>query len=284
MPRPGTGSVVETRTSRGTSYALRFTAYGVRRYQTLGSSEAGWTRARAEEELQNVLADVRRRLWRPPSLAAPVTADPDPTLHEFASEWFSAHRGEWARNTALDYEWQLTTHLLPFFAAHRLSQITIAEVDRYRQHKVDEAALSAESINKTITRLGQILEVALERELIARNPVRVNPRKRKLKAGKARPVHLDGADQIVALLDAARELDAAPTSRTSGRHALIATLLFAGTRDDEIGHALVRDLDLARGRLEVGRSKTAAGMRAIDLLPRPARRARGLQGKPLRDP
>jgi integrase len=67
--------------------------------------------------------------------AAPVTADPDPTFHEFASEWFRAHRGEWAPNTALDYEWQLRNHLLPFFAAHRLSQITIAEVDRYRQHK-----------------------------------------------------------------------------------------------------------------------------------------------------
>jgi hypothetical protein len=100
---------------------------------------------------------------------------------------------------------RLSNHLLPFLAAHRLSQITIAEVDRYRQHKVDEGVLSAESINKTITRLGQILEVALERELITRNPVRVNPRKRKLKAAKARPVHLDGADQIIALLDAARE-------------------------------------------------------------------------------
>lgn len=88
--------------------------------------------------------------------------------------------------------------------------------DRPRQHKVDEGVLSAESINKTITRLGQILEVALERELITRNPVRVNPRKRKLKAAKARPVQLDGADQIIALLDAARELDAAPKSRTSG--------------------------------------------------------------------
>ena len=74
-------------------------------------------------------------------------------------------------------------------------------------------------------------------------------------------------DQVVALLDAARDLDWQPKSRTSGRYALIATLVFAGTRDDEVGHALVRDLDLARSRLEVGRSKTAAGLRTIDLLP-----------------
>jgi hypothetical protein len=62
-------------------------------------------------------------------------------------------------------------------------------------------------------------------------------------------------------------LDLAAKSRTSGRFALIGTLVFAGTRDDEAGHALVGDLDLARGRLEVGRSKTAAGLRTIDLLP-----------------
>lgn len=36
------------------------------------------------------------------------------------------------------------------------------------------AALSNETINKLLVRLGQILDVAEERELIARNPMRVN--------------------------------------------------------------------------------------------------------------
>jgi integrase len=48
---------------------------------------------------------------------------------------------------------------------------------------------------------------------------------------------------------------------------MIATLLFAGLRASEAGNAVVRDLDLARARLDVGRSKTDAGMRSIDLLP-----------------
>jgi hypothetical protein len=34
------------------------------------------------------------------------------------------------------YRWQLTDHLLPYFARHRLSQITVAEVDHYRDGKV----------------------------------------------------------------------------------------------------------------------------------------------------
>jgi hypothetical protein len=71
----------------------------------------------------------------------------------------------------------------------------VVEVDRYRQTKADEGSLSAESINKTITRLGQILEVAVEYDLVARNPVRVNPRK--LKPAKQRPVRLDSIDQLV---------------------------------------------------------------------------------------
>jgi len=42
---------------------------------------------------------------------------------------------------------------MPFFHRHRLPQITVAEVDRYRAFKVREQGLSPESINKTITRL-----------------------------------------------------------------------------------------------------------------------------------
>jgi integrase len=88
-----------------------------------------------------------------------------------------------------------------------------------------------------------------------------------LKANRRRPVHLDGVDQLVAMLDAARELDADPRRQSSGRHALVATLMFAGPRATEASELLVRHLDLARARLDVGRSKTDAGMRSIDLLP-----------------
>jgi hypothetical protein len=38
------------------------------------------------------------------------------------------------------YRNDLTNHLPPFFKDHRLSRITVVEVDRYRQNKVREAA------------------------------------------------------------------------------------------------------------------------------------------------
>ena len=140
-------------------------------------------------------------------------------------------------------------------------------MDRYREFKVRECVLSAESINKTITRLGQILAVAEERDLIPRNPVRVNRRNRKLKAKRKRPVWLDSAEQIQALLDAASELDSSPKARTGGRRALIATLTFTGLRIGEATALRWRDIDLARGKITVGRSKTDAGVWVVDILP-----------------
>src|SRR5881398_2840509 len=60
------GEVVVREWRAGRGYALRFSAYGRRRYVTLGLECEDWTSERAQEELENVLADVRRGLWVPP--------------------------------------------------------------------------------------------------------------------------------------------------------------------------------------------------------------------------
>jgi len=93
--------------------------------------------------------------------------DPEPTFHAFASEWLDTRRHEFAPRTVEDYELALTHHLLPFFKDHRLSEINAQEVDRYKAAKVRERELgkverplSNRTINKTLTRLGQILDTA----------------------------------------------------------------------------------------------------------------------------
>jgi integrase len=219
-------------------------------------------------ELANVMADVRRGIWRSPPADPAAARKVDPTFHEFASEWFEGLRDEGlSPNTLADYEWQLTLHLLPFFAEHRLSEITIAEVDHYRQAKVREGRLSPTSINKTIQRLGQILEVAVERELIDRNPAK--GKRRRLKQPRPPRTWLDRADQIAALLSAAGELDAEARAdrRASSRRALLSVLTFAGLRISEALALRWSDVDLAVGRLRVRAAKTDTGIRDIDLLP-----------------
>ena len=270
MARAATGSISEDRRGRSTIYRVRFRAYGRREIVTLGSDEDGWTHAKAEQALQHLIADVQRGIWRPtePPIA-PEPADADPRFHEFSSEWFAANEAGWSANTRLDYQWQLSSHLLPWFRDHRLSQITIAEVDRYRATKLaepEDERLSPTSINKTITRLAQILEVAVEYGHIARNPAK--GRRRRVKASRPAAVWLDQASQITALLDAAGKLDRdARADRQVPRRAILATLVYAGLRISELLDLEWRDVDFGAGRITVRASKTDAGRRQVDLLP-----------------
>src|SRR5688572_13939394 len=142
MARQATGQVLERPGKRDRTFALRFRAYGQRQYMTLGGTDEGWTRQRAEEELANVLADVRRGIWRAPTTDIEEEAKPEPTFHEFSSEWLEARKPELGERTYEDYRWSLTHHLLPFFKGHRLSQITVREVDRYKTAKLAEGTLA----------------------------------------------------------------------------------------------------------------------------------------------
>jgi hypothetical protein len=60
MPRPATGQVVVDTRRRSPTYGLRFNANGRREYVALGNADEGWTRSKAQTELQNILADIRR--------------------------------------------------------------------------------------------------------------------------------------------------------------------------------------------------------------------------------
>src|SRR5918995_913334 len=142
MARKSTGEVLELPRKGGRAYAIRFYAYGKRRYITLGSVAEGWTRWRAEEELANVLADVRRGIWKPPK----------------------------------------------------------ALKVRGRELGLVKRPLSNVTINKTLTRLGQILDVAVRYELIDNNPVKM--RVEKLKEDEPRRARLTGG-QVQVLLRAA---------------------------------------------------------------------------------
>jgi hypothetical protein len=86
----------------GRTFSARIRAYGERHYVRFGHSRDGWTRARAEAELANILADVRRGLWVPePATSIPEPPKSEPTFHEFASEWFDRAKRELRANTVL---------------------------------------------------------------------------------------------------------------------------------------------------------------------------------------
>ena len=272
MARESTGQVVERKGKHGITYAARVRAYRERHYLTLGYSWDGYTRRRADTELQNILADIRRGTWQPPQ---PTPAPPpakDPTFHEFASQWFESRRHEVSPRSVEDYQWALTRHLLPFFKDHRLSQITIAEVDRYRTGKVRDRerkkgrSLSNRSINATIALLAQVLETAVEYEHIQFNPAR--GRRRRLKAAQPTRTWLE-PEQVKPLLEATvRGLRGGKTMPDLRMRTLFATGICTGLRIGELLALRWRDVNLAQGRLTVIDSKTEAGRgREIDLWP-----------------
>jgi integrase len=253
MPRKPTGQIIEPK--QGRAWAIRFRAYGRRHSITLGTAEEGWTRRKVEVELRRILSEVELGVWQAhdPAPGAALPAE-TPTFHEFATDWLEARRPELRPRTVKDYEWALAYHLLPFFKDHRLTEVTIAEVDRYKLAKVREARLAPAQINKTLKRLSQILDVAVDYEHIGSNPAVSRGGRRRVKESAPRRTWVE-PEQLLALLDGAPK-----------RHrAVIATLAGVGLRVGELCALDWRDLDLATGTLVVQESKTPAGRREVDL-------------------
>ena len=258
MVEGSAGQVLERRRKGGTIYALRFRAYGERHYVTLGGEAEGWTRSRARVELKRVMADVERGVWASPlrrsrARRAPRPGDATPAFGPFATALISSREGQVAAGTFEYLRWGLA-HLMPSFASWSLQEIDIEAVDIYREHKVGESdtrrwaiergkpyrdargrmlrPLSASSINKTIDVLRWILSVACEYGHISGNPAQ--GQRRRLREPPRRPVYLDSAEQIAALLKAAAQLDRDPLFRCSDRRAIIATLVLAGLREIDL--------------------------------------------------
>lgn len=251
MPRKATGQVIEPQ--HGRSWAIRFRAYGKRRYVALGTAEEGWTRQRAEAELRGVLADVERGIWQPYEPApAPETGEA-PTFHEFASEWLEEREPELRPKTIQSYRWLLSSHLLPRFAKLRLDQIGAEDVDRYKAAKLREGALGPNQINKSLGLLAMILDAAGDYGHIdaARNPARGRRRRVKHTAPKRPTVE---PEQFPSLLEASKKL-----------RPVVATMAGAGLRNGEVCALDWPDFDPGSGALMVGASKTEAGVRQVDL-------------------
>jgi integrase len=118
-----------------------------------------------------------------------------------------------------------------------------------------------------ITLLGQILQQALDYELIDRNPVRVGGRSaRFLKRSRPNRTFLE-VDEYQALLDAAGALEAEARSdfKGLGRRAMMATLGLAGLRISEMVDLRVAQVDLRRGRFKLADAKTDAGVREVEI-------------------
>jgi integrase len=288
------------------SYRGRVYAYGRREFITFGTSAQGWNRMRAELELERILQQIERGTWIPPRVQARedraaaamarLGVRADEPFRVFARRWWNSKRLHVETATINDYEWRLN-YLNRFFGRYHLSEIDVALVDRFRDELAEQAdtiraaaargrpliesvtdvrgriyerrrrALSNTSINAMIGLLGQMLQQAVDHELIARNPVRIGGRSgRFLPRSKPSRTFLE-IDEFHSLIDGANELDveARQEYQGIGRRAMLAGLALSGLRIGELLDLLVAHVDFVRQRLRVADAKTEAGVREVEM-------------------
>jgi hypothetical protein len=147
---------------------------------TLGGPE-GWTRELAETELANVLADVRRGLWRDvDEPEEPGSVRAVPTFERFASGWLEDRQADSIRERTKAHHAWATGHLIDWFGRMRLDMIHIEAVDQFKRGKLAEGALGPNSVNRMIAELALILEYAIEAGHVSSNPAA--GRRRRLRA------------------------------------------------------------------------------------------------------
>ncbi len=249
-----------------------------------------------------VPARLEPRADRLEDAMAGIGVQMDETYRAFAKTWWRSKQLRIDETTVGDYGWRLG-YLERFFGRYRLSEITPRLVDQFRDELHDQAEtirraqerakthksarplietvtdkrgrtyqrrrrpLSNTSINAMIKLLGQILQQAVDYELIDRNPVRVGERSaRFLPRVRPRRTFLE-IDEFHALLDAASELEAEARAdrKGLGRRAMCATLGLAGFRISEMLDLRFATVDLARSRFKLPDAKTEAGVREVEM-------------------
>lgn len=254
-----------------------------------------WTPEGIERYRQDTLAAIRAETWPGPPLSARPPTNPSdlPTMLEAGSDYLAVKRTTHSKRNAEILEGRIETHLGPYFGRTRMDLITLDQVIKYMDYKVQQRedieavyarikdgaepddlhpaerkllkskqrGLSNNTLNATLSTLSAIWEFT------ANNHPDLMPRRNPLRSDDARmsrdPVDrswLD-PDQIQAVLDAAVERDATmpkPAERRLGRGALVATLICAGLRIDEAMELRWRDINLTTGRIRVKGRTTAA--------------------------
>jgi len=228
---------------RGTTWRIKFVdADGVQVMQTLGSEREGWTEKRANEELQNRLADVRRIQLRKPTKR---------TFNEYADLWFAEgeKRRRWRPRTAIQYR-SIAKRLKKEFGHMPLATIRPRHVAAYIAKQTGD--YEASTVSRDIDLLHDVFKTAKREELVPANPVE----------GAERPRLARRRWRILSATEITRVKSAFTDEQAK---TIFLTLVLTGIRRSELQALRWRDVDLVENVLRVADSKTEEGIRAIAL-------------------
>jgi integrase len=224
---------------RGAVWWAYFYVEGVRHQRSTGTG----TRRLAEQIAQKYREDALREARGLPQ------ADPDLTFGALAARFIAAQGRETHHVGRL-------RQLLPHFADVRLARITKPAVREYRQERHRRKRMSDATINRDVSVLRHLLYWAVDEGLLEANPL----------ARLRLPAERRSPKPVLTVGEEARLLAAASPHQRE----LIVLALDTGMRRGELFAQRWEHVDLARGVLQVTRSKTAQGEgREIPLAARP---------------
>ena len=292
--RPLTGRLEERPLRDGTTVAwvARFRAYGQPRKVTIGY-DPPWPEARAREELDHIIYQVKRGIWMPPqSTPAPPTpgiAAPRLNIAQLSHAYLE-HRATLGKgNKAGQQRELLEQHVIPDWGDRSPEHATPENVRRWVAAKVRHSVqlrelwdagervdsrgrrlprpYGARRLNRAINALYAVLDYGH----VFHDAPKMTDKLRQsgLLLQEPAPVKAHFTiQQVVLIIEAAGMLDerAFPGHKHVGRQALVATLLLSGLRIDEACSLLVGGVRRSDHILNIPDAKTPTGVREVNIV------------------
>ena len=177
---------------------------------------------------------------------------------KFAPEVMDVLRSDRAAKTMDSYESRLKCHLMPYFGNYRISDIGVAEIERFKGARL-KAGAKARALNLDLTVLSIIFRHAVKVGVVRSNPVRDVG---KLKQPK-RPPRFLSEDEVSRFLAAAKE---------THLYGMMVCAVTTGMRKSELFHLKWSSVDFDRSVVTVqsasdGWHTKNYDFREIDLCP-----------------
>ena len=172
----------------------------------------------------------------------------DAPFGDFAGHWLTQRQVDWKPSARMGYEMILRQHLVPWFTASTMRQITAEDVQQYKVGKLRTAGqegLAPKTVNNHLGVLSSLMSDAVKWGYVGANPVKV--------VRKCRP-DVDAEDFN---FWTAEESDAFLQAIAAGRPRWLTFFLAAldtGMRLGELAALRWEDVDFERKRLHVRRS------------------------------
>jgi len=201
----------------------------------------------------------------------------------FAEAWLKRKIVMVKEATQVSYEGIVKNHLIPYFGNANLSEITRANIKDFLKDKVVSGKLKKKTIRNILIVLSEILDEALDDELIANNPYphKINKQITQITQNQGKSNGKENGDttfkkidclqtnEIILFLNACQDHKEDPQN-----YSLFYTAIFTGARRGELLALQWGDIDWNRKQIHIRRSlyktkfqipKSKYSVRAIDI-------------------